>query len=63
VTVAKLGNDRDGIESGILSERRRDDLERVSVCLEAVCLHASQRLRILRQHARYVDLRGATSTN
>ena len=63
VTVAKLGDDRDGVEPGILRERRRDDLERVSVCLEAVRLHASQRLRILRQHAGYVDLRCATSTN
>lgn len=51
VTVAELGDDRDGVEPGILGERRRDDLERVSVCLEAVRLHAGQRLRILRQHA------------
>ncbi len=48
VAVAKLGDDCDGVEPGILGERRRDDLERVSVCLEAVCLHACQNLCVLR---------------
>src|SRR6266851_3184080 len=63
VTVAELGNDRNGVEPSVLGERRRDDLERVGICLEAVCLHAGQGLRVLRQHARYVDLWCATATD
>jgi hypothetical protein len=47
VAVAKLGDDGDGVEPSILGERRRDDLECVSVCLEAVRFHAGQRLCIL----------------
>lgn len=61
VPVAKLGDDRDGIEAGVLGERRRDDLERVGEGLEAVGLHALERLRVLREQTRDVDLGRATS--
>lgn len=63
MTITKFGDDRDRVKPGILGERCRDDLERVCVRLEAVCLHASQRLCVLRQHARYVDLWCAASTD
>ena len=48
VAVAQLGDDRDRVEPSILGERRRNDLEGVSVCLEAICLHPSQALGVLR---------------
>jgi hypothetical protein len=51
VAIAQLSDDRDRVEPCVLRKRRRDDLEGVSVCLEAVCLHASEALGILRQHA------------
>ena len=63
MTIAELGNDGDGVESSVLGECRRDDLERVGIRLEAVRLHASQGLRVLRQHARYVNLWRTTATD
>ena len=63
VTIAELGDNRDGVEPSILGECRRDDLERVGVRLEAVRLHASQGLGVLRQHARDVDLWRTTATD
>lgn len=49
MAVSKLGDDSDGVQSGILSEGGGDDFERVSVSLEAVCLHSLQRVGVLRQ--------------
>ena len=51
VAIAQFSDDRDRVEPRVLSKRRRNDLEGVGVCLEAVCLHASEALGILRQHA------------
>ena len=48
MAVAQLGDDRDRVEPCVLGERRRNDLEGVGVCLEAVCLHAGKALGILR---------------
>ena len=51
VMVAELGNDRDLAEPSILCDRRRDDIEGIGICLEAVRFHARQDLCVLRQHA------------
>lgn len=54
--VSQLGNDSDRVQTGVLSERSRDDLERFSKRLETIGLFASQRLAVLGEQARNVDL-------
>lgn len=54
--VSQLGNNSDRVQTGVLGERSRDDLERFSKCLETIGLFASQRLAVLGEQARNVDL-------
>lgn len=44
MSVAQLGNNADGVQTGILSQRGGNDLESLGVRLEAVSLHALERL-------------------
>ena len=45
--VSQLSDDRDRVQPRVLRERRRDDLERIGIRLEAIGLHPPERLRVL----------------
>lgn len=49
VSVTQLSDNRDGVKTSVLCERRRYNFESISVCLETECLHSLQGLRILRE--------------
>ena len=51
MSVTELGDDRNWVETRILSERCGDDLERVRIRLEAVRFHALESVRVLREHS------------
>ena len=55
--VPKLGHDRNGVKTGVLSEGRRDNLKCIRVSLETVRFHTLQRMSVVRQQPRNVDLR------
>jgi hypothetical protein len=59
--VSQLGNDSDRVQTGVLGERSRDDLERFSERLETIGLFASQRLAVLGEQARNMNLRSPAS--
>lgn len=59
--VSQLGNDRNRVQSSILSKGGRDDLERLSKGLETVRFLASQSLTVLGKQSRNVDF-GSTAT-
>lgn len=63
VSVPEFGDDGDWVQAGVLCESSRDDFKGVGVCLEAICFHAFERLCVLGEHSRDVDLRCATATN
>jgi hypothetical protein len=63
VHVAQLSDNSDGVQAGILSERRGDDFEGFGKGLEAVSLHASDGLAVVHQSLRYFDLGGTASGN
>lgn len=49
VLVPQLGDDGDGVQTGVLGKSGGDDLERLGECLEAVRLLALERLGVLRE--------------
>ena len=61
MSIPQLGDDSDGVQPCIFGECRRDNLEGISIGLEAVCLHSLQRLSVLREQARDVDFGGTTT--
>lgn len=61
VPVSQLGDDSDRVQTGVLGERSRDDFERFSKRLKTIGLFASQRLAVLGEQARNVDLGSPTS--
>ena len=46
MAVSELGDGRDGVESRVLGQRVRDDLERLRERAEAVGVRAHQRVRM-----------------
>lgn len=63
VSVSQFRDNRNRVQARILCQSRRDDLERLGECLETVRLFTLQRLRVLREHTRQVDLWRAASDN
>jgi len=55
--IPKLGNDGNRVKPGILCKGRRDNLKCIRVSLETVRFHALQRMSVVRQQSRNVDLR------
>ena len=47
MSVPQFRDDCDWVQARVLREGRRDHLERVGIRLEAVRLHALERLRVL----------------
>ena len=56
VPISKLSDDGNRVETGVFSEGRWNNLERVCIRLETVRFHALQRMSIVRQESRNVDL-------
>ena len=61
--VAQLGDDGDRVEPCVLSEGRWNDLKRIRIRLEAIRFHALERVRVLRQQSRDVNLWSTTARN
>ena len=61
VCRAQLGDDRDGVQAGVLRKGVRDDLERLGERLHAQALRAGQRLRPLPEVQRELGLRSAAA--
>jgi hypothetical protein len=63
MAISKFGDDRDGIQTGILSKGGWDHFQGIGIGLEAVGFHSFERLSVLRKQARNVDFRGTTTTD
>lgn len=61
VPVAELRHGGDGVQAGVLSQRRGDHLKGVAVRPHAVGLHAAQSARVLRQTHGQLDLWSAAA--
>ncbi len=47
--ITELSDYRNWVETSVLRERRRDDLQRIRICLETVCLHTLEGVGVLRE--------------
>ena len=61
--VPELGDDGNRVETSVLGKRRRNDFERIRICLEAIRFHALERIRVLGEQPRDVDLGRTTTSN
>lgn len=55
--IPKLGNDGNWVKASVFGEGRRNDLKCVRVSLETVRFHTLQRMGVVRQEPRNMDLR------
>ena len=63
MSVSELGDYGDGVETCVFGQGCRYYFERISICLEAVGLHAFERLGMLREQTRDVDLWSSPTAN
>ncbi|RNA25964.1 hypothetical protein BpHYR1_014113 [Brachionus plicatilis] len=61
MSVPQLGHSGNRVESSVLRQRIRHNLQRFSKCSKAVLLHACQRVRVLTQSDHQLDLGRAAS--
>jgi len=63
MSVSELSDYGDGVETCVLGQGGRYHFEGIGICLETVCFHAFERLGVLREQTRDVDLRCTSTAN